>query len=280
MKTGNIFFFCILAFLASGIFFSSCKKKETKTEYSYRAAQDNSTAEGVFNRSYSQISKATRQVGNKSTNDTIQGCPVLYISGAWPNKTVVLDFGTGCLGDDGVTRRGKIISVTNGLYIDSNTVITSTFDNYYENINGVDYQVQGTQVIKNMGHNNAGHPWFSVDVQSASVTSPEGTISWTSVRENEWLAGFDTWLNPWDDQYLVTGSANGTDVNGAAFTVNITSPLLCKFCTDIFRWIVASGKIDIVNSGYPTITVDYGTGTCDMIVYVIINGTTYTIVIA
>ncbi|MEI6124380.1 MAG: hypothetical protein WCQ95_12220 [Bacteroidota bacterium] len=280
MKTFKLFSLCLVTIFVAGLVFTSCKKKEETTTYSYRAAQDNSTAEGVFNRSYSQISKAARHVGTKSTNDTILGCPTLYISGAWPDKIVTLDFGTSCQGDDGVFRRGKIVTHINGLYIDSTTTLVSTFDNYFETINGVDYQVQGTQTIVNLGHNASGHPHFSVDVQGASVTSIQGTISWTSQRENEWTAGYDTWINPFDDEYLVTGSANGTDVNGAAFTVTITSPLLVKCCTTLWSWIIASGTLDIVNAGYPTITVDYGDGSCDFIVYVIINGTTYTYVLA
>lgn len=279
MKTLKIISLCLAALIVAGFFSMSCKKKEnTPTTYSYRAAQDNSTAEATFNRSYSQISKACRQDGGKSMDTVIAGCPTITITGAWP-KTVTLDFGTSCTGDDYVVRRGKIISVCTGLYVDSASVITSTFDNYYETINGVDHQIQGTQIITNLGHNQAGHPHFSVDVQGASITYNEGTIHWTSQRENEWIAGYATYLNPWDDEYSVTGDANGTDINGAAFTVNITSPLVCKFCTNIFRWIVASGKLDILNAGYPTITVDYGDGTCDMTVYVIINGVSYTFIL-
>ncbi len=280
MKTLKLITLSLVVIFATGLFFSSCKKKETPTTYSYRSAQDNAKAEGIFNRSYSQISKASRQVGSKTTNDTIMGCPTLYISGNWGNWTVVLDFGDSCVGDDYIIRSGKIISHLVGLYVDSNSTVTSTFDNYYETINGVPHQIQGTQVIKNLGHNQAGHPHFSVDVTGASITYAEGTIHWTSQRENEWISGYNTYLNPWDDEYNVTGSANGTDINGAAFTVNITAPLLCKFCTTIWSWVVASGTLEILNTGYPTITVDYGTGTCDWIIYVTINGTTYTIVYA
>jgi hypothetical protein len=278
MKTLKVIAVALVVIISTGIILSSCKKKEEPKTYSYRAAQDNSKAEGIFNRSYSQISKASHQVGSKSANDTIVGCPTLYITASWP-KTVTLDFGSvGCPGDDGITRRGKIISVITGLYSDSSTTVTSTFDNYYETINGVDHQVQGTQIITNLGHNAAGNPHFSVDVQNASVTYSEGTIHWTSQRDNEWIEGYG-WINPFDDEYLVTGSANGTDINGAPFTVNITTPLYCKYC-NIYGWIVASGTLDIVNTGYPTITVDYGTGTCDWTIYVTINGTTYTIVYA
>jgi hypothetical protein len=276
MKTLKLIALGLVVIFATGLFFSSCKKKEDPKTNNYRAAQDNALAEGTFNRSYSQISKAAHQIGNKSTNDTIIGCPTLYISGTWPNKTLILDFGSSCTGDDGVVRSGKIISHITGLYVDSSSVVTSSFDNYVETINGVPHQITGTQVITNLGHNPAGHPYFSVDVTGASITYAEGTINWTSQRENEWIAGYDTYMNPWDDEYNVTGVANGTDINGAAFTVTITSPLLCKFCTSIYSWIVASGTLDIVNAGYPTITVDYGTGTCDWIIYITVNGTTYT----
>lgn len=282
MKTTKIVSICLVALIATGILFStSCKKKEEENNtYSYRAAEDNYTAEGLFTRAYNQISKGARQMSSKSTNDTIIGCPTLYISGAWPDKTLILDFGTSCTGDDGVVRRGRIISHINGLYIDSTTTIVSTFDNYFETINGVDYQVKGTETIVNIGANQAGHPCFSIDVDSSSVTSVHGVISWTSQRENEWIAGYDTWMNPFDDEYQVTGTANGNDINGAPFSVTITSPLLCKLCLSLYRWVVVSGTLDIVNPGYPNITVDYGTGTCDYTVYIIINGVTYTIVLA
>lgn len=279
MKTIKIISLCLAAMIVAGSFSMSCKKKDTTKTASYRAAQDNATAEATFNRSYSQISKACRQGGAKTMDTVIAGCPTITITGAWPDKIVTLDFGTACTGDDGIVRRGQIISHCSGLYVDSNSVIISTFQNYYETINGVDHQIQGSQTITNLGHNLAGHPHFSVDVQGASITYAEGTIHWTSQRENEWIAGYDTYLNPWDDEYSVTGSANGTDINGAAFTVNITTPLVCKFCISLFRWIVASGKLDILNAGYPTITVDYGDGSCDFTVYVIVNGVTYTFIL-
>jgi len=278
MKTIKLIALCLSVIIIAGVFFPSCKKKETTNKYSYRSAQDNATAEAIFSRSYNQISKASRQVGSKSSDTTIAGCPTLYISGTWPQLHLDIDFGTGCLGDDGITRRGQINTILTGLYVDSNSVVTSTFNNYYETINGVDHKIQGTQIIKNLGHNQAGHPYFSVDVQNASITFAEGTINYTSQRQNEWISGYNTYMNPFDDEYNVTGTANGTDISGAAFTCTITSPLLCKFCTSIYSWIVASGKLDIENPGYPTITVDYGDGSCDWTIYVTINGTTYTIV--
>ncbi len=270
----------LLAFLALGLVLSSCKKDDDDDDdnngVKYQSVQDNSTADGVFNRAYNQVNKASYQSTSKGAKDTITGCPTLYITGGltYP-KTVVLDFGTSCVCDDGVTRKGKITSVITAPYLDSGTVVTSTFDNYHEIINNIDYQATGTQVITNLGTNNLGHPVYSVDVQGASVISQYGTISYTSQRQNEWVAGYNTWMNPWDDVYWVTGSANGNDINGDPFSVNITQALEVQ----IGCWYIKKGRLDVVNPGYTTITVDYGDGACDAIIYVIINGVTYTIVL-
>lgn len=269
----------LLVILALGLMITSCKKDDDDDDNNglkYQSVLDNSTADGVFTRAYNQINKASYQSSQKSTNDTITGCPTLYITGGlvYP-KTVILDFGSACVCDDGVTRMGKITSIISAPYLDSGTVVTSTFDNYHEVINSIDYQATGTQVITNTGTNNEGHPMYSVDVQNASVISQYGTISYTSQRMNEWAAGYDTWLNPWDDVYFVTGSASGTDINGDPFTINITQELEVK----IGCYYIKSGRLDVINPGYTTITVDYGDGSCDAIIYVIINGVTYTIVL-
>jgi len=279
MKTFKLTALCFVVLVSAGMLLTSCKsKEETKTNTNgSRSALDNSMAQATFDRSYAQISKAALHIGSKSINDTIIGCPTLYISGNWPNKTLILDFGDSCVGDDGIIRSGKIISHITGLYVDVNSVVTSTFDNFYETINGVAHQIQGTQVITNLGHNAANHPHFSNVVTNASVTYADGTIHWNSQLENEWVAGYDTYLNPFDDEYNVTGSTSGTDINGTAFTVNITTALHTKFCTTLWSWIVSSGTLDVVNAGYPTITVDYGQDTCDWTFTVTVNGTTYTI---
>lgn len=277
MNRKKAFLMVLLAMFAFGTVFTSCKKEkkeDTKTA-NYRAAQDNSTADNIFSHVFNQVNQGARHT-SKSTQDTIQGCPVTYITpgGFSYPKTITLDFGTSCTGTDGIIRSGKIVSTITKPYTDSACVLTSNLQNYHEIISGKDYSVTGQQVITNLGHNQAGHPVYSVVVTGASVTSTDGTISWTSTRQNEWFAGYDTWMNWLDDEYRVTGSANGTDINGASFTVNITEPLEVQ----VGCWYIKKGKIEIINPGYATITVDYGTGTCDNIIYVIINGVTYTVV--
>jgi hypothetical protein len=281
MKTKKWINFTLVAAVCVGLLFDSCKKKEDDTAH-YQAATDNSIADGVYNRSFNQIKGASYQATTlKDATDTIIGCPTLYITGGtgYP-KTVTLDFGTNCVCDDGVTRSGQIVSVITGPYIDSGTVVTSTFQNYHEIFNGVDYQATGTQVVTNVGDNQAGHPVYSVSVQG-SVISVHGTISYTSQRENEWIVGYNSWLNPYDDEYLVTGTADGTDINGEAFAITITQALDFNIMCDASTfWTVKSGKFELSYPGtsYPTMYVDYGTGTCDYIIYVTIDGVTYTVI--
>jgi hypothetical protein len=283
MNARMIKLFALLTVISFGLCLSSCKKddKDKDENPNYQAAIDHSRADGVFNRAYNQISSASYQVTNKNTLDTIVGCPALYISGgaSYP-KTVTLDFGTNCVGSDGVTRSGKIVSVITAPYIQQGSVVTSTFDNYHEIIGGIDYQATGTQIITNMGNSLAGHPLYSVDVQG-SVISQYGTITYTSQRQNEWIVGYNSWLNPWDDEYLVTGTASGNDINGDPFDIQITEGLhFSFFCSVGYYFVIKSGKFTLSYPGtnYPSIYVDYGSGTCDYIVYVTINGVTYTIV--
>ncbi|MEI6764718.1 MAG: hypothetical protein WCM76_03690 [Bacteroidota bacterium] len=281
MKGRKAFVMILIAIFASGAIFTSCKKDNTSDDSNkkanYRSAQDNSTADNIFSHVFNEVNKGARYTGSKNIQDTIQGCPVTYITpgGFSYPKTITLDFGTACTGTDGIIRSGKIISTISAPYIDSNSVVTSTLQNFHEIISGKDYSVTGTEVITNLGHNQAGHPIYSVNVTGASVTSTDGTISWTSTRQNEWFAGYNTYMNWLDDEYRISGSANGVDINGATFTVNITLPLEVQ----VGCWYIKKGKIDIINPGYATITVDYGDGTCDNIIYVVINGVTYTVVV-
>lgn len=254
----------------------SCDKLKEETKIpKYKSAQDNATAEMIFGGVFSKVSDASdRSTRSKDGKMTDTGCPTLTVEPAdyttYP-KTITIDFGTACIGSDAVTRSGKIVSIINNPYIDSLTTVTSTLENYHEIINFIDYTITGTQVVQNLGRNSSGHPIFSVNVTNATISSTYGVIHWQSQRQNEWVAGYNTWMNIFDDEYLVTGTSSGTDINGDNFSINIITALryaiLCGF--------ISEGSLEIVNPGYPTIVVDYGNGTCDRSVTVTINGMNY-----
>jgi hypothetical protein len=281
MKT-KIIILGVIATVAIGSIFNSCKKDEqtgsntpakqtVTTQSSTKSAGDNALAESAFGGIFKQADKAAR---NTSSKDINSGCPTVTINPitSYP-MTITIDFGTSCTCDDGKIRSGKIIAVLSAPYIDSASVLTVTLDSYHEIINGTDYSVQGTETITNLGHNQAGHPVFSVVITNGVVSSVNGTIHWTSSRQNEWIQGYNTWFNVFDDVYLVTGTASGTDSNGETFQVNITSPLRVDLTCS---WI-DSGTLEIITQAYPPIVVDYGNGTCDNIATVTCAGYTFTI---
>ncbi len=277
MKTKKI----ILGFIAAaaiGIIFNSCKKENTNPkppsdpQASMKSAGDNAIAESVFGGIFKQADKSARNSDNLKDLNT--GCPTITVNPitSFP-MTITIDFGSNCTCDDGKIRSGKIIAVLSAPYIDSASVLTITLDSYHEIINGTDYSVQGTETITNIGHNQAGHRVFDVLVTNGVISSVNGSIYWSSHRQNEWIQGDNTWFNVFDDIYLVTGSADGTNSGGETFEINITSPLR----VEIGCGYIVSGTLEVITQANPPIIVDYGTGNCDNIATATCYG--YTVII-
>jgi len=281
MEKRSFSFIALLSLTLVLLSFNSCKKEDTDTDTedpiittpSYQSATDNSKAENLFNGAFKQVSQYSVVVDTGAKYNS-KSYPILTISGSGYPKTFTLDYGTRTLCEDGRTRSGLIITELSAPYLDSLTVVLSHFNNYYETVNNIDYHLNGTHTVVNLGHINAGHPYYSVKVDSASVVSPAGTIQWNSLRYREFTAGYDTWFNPFDDAYTITGSANGIDLNGEAFTVTITEGLQVRFDCPFIK----AGKIEVINPTRPTIYIDYGTGDCDANLTVTISGYTINIV--
>ncbi len=269
----RILFLCAMATLF--ILGSSCRR-DNDNENNYRSAIDNATAENMFNDVFKQSTDAVVLAQDSAENlrsldQLMSNCATLTISPfdltTFP-KTIVVDFGTtNCLGDDGRYRRGQVEMTITGWYRDSGTVITVTPNNYFVN----DNLVQGVKTLTNNGHNLAGNLTYSL-VVDGSVTTSEGTITWNSTRQHEWIEGESTLLNPWDDVYLITGSANGTNVEGEDFDVVINTALRVQVGC---RWITA-GSLTLTSGDF-SMSVDYGSGTCDAAAVVTINGNNYNI---
>ena len=132
-------------------------------------------------------------------------------------------------------------------------------------------------MVTNNGQNAKGNLNFTVQVNEKITDSTGRQLTYTSVRNREWLAGESTQgLAEWkDDVYSITGSASGTTFTGEAFTSNITSPLIIALNC---RWIEA-GKIDFTPSGELTRTIDFGNGDCDNKIVVTIAGISFTVLL-
>lgn len=241
--------------------------------------KDNAIAERAFtdmnNQTKSGMFQAQSETsGGKGLNLMNSNCATITISPYdWTTfpKTIEIDYGAGCLGDDGVMRKGKVNIHTTGWYREQGTVITVTPDSFF--VNGV--LVEGVQTTTNNGPNSNNNITYTV-VSNGSVTTPEGTIYWTSNLVSEWIAGEPTLINPWDDEYLVTGTQQGSSVQGDDYEITILTPLHIKTNCGF----IVAGELKYTADGFQDdIFVDYGTGACDNIITITYMGQTYTIVL-
>ncbi len=262
-------------FIVSILFFTGCKKDELNDQ---SAAIDNAIAENMFDDVYKRIDEEaanSESMNGKLTDNGIQtfaslGCAdsvqILTTNGGFP-KTLTIFFNQNIC-SDGRIRNGKIVSIFTGKYRDSATVITTHFVKYTINGN----EIHGLKTIKNNGTNSNGFLNFSIQVDTASIITSSGTISWQSTRNRAWTAGANTKNLLIDDEYTITGNGSGINRKGNAYTLTIQSPLVVKMACKY----ITQGIIDFVNSK-KTLEIDYGNGSCDDDATVTINGVTYNI---
>lgn len=276
MKRFNLIF-AMFALISFGLLTTSCKKDDQTIieDTDTSSAEYDALAESIFN----DVGNITDEAyylnsGNyKSTDgDTLflgQCATVILDTVVFPHE-LVIDFGEeNCLCRDGRYRRGKIINTFTGRYREPGTILTQGFDEYFVN----DNKVEGSRVLTNMGYNEAGNLWFTIEVQGLITLAENGaTISWNASKEREWVEGSDTW-NRWDDVYHTTGTANGVRVSGTSWTKEIIIPLRRELVCRFF----VSGSVEIIPEERPARLLDYGDGQCDNLATVTINGRTYTI---
>ncbi len=263
------------AFLFAGmITLNSCNKDKSASDFT--AADNQALADETYNDVHN-VSDEASQTGSVSykdedANSLLSGCAVVTRDTISAIRTTTIDFGTGCTGIDGKTRKGKILISYDGPYRAQGTTITVTFQDFFVN----DNQVLGTKTIHNDGLNGAGNPSFSIHVQGQIILANNaGTIIWTSDRTREWIAGAATPQRD-DDQYSITGTASGTDSEGNPFTCTIVDPLIRNLAPGCRRHFV-KGSVLIQRSGKPDKSIDFGNGDCDNQAVVTVNGTSHII---
>src|SRR6185369_4952907 len=256
---------------------NGCKKDKPTPEIQdtdTQAVQDNSLADGSFNdvdniasQAVDSGSLSTYRLRNTGAN-LLSACATLDIHDTSGHGVIYVDFGsTPCLCADYRYRKGIINISYTGHYRDSGSVISITFNNYYVGRTQTNmYKVTGTKTVSNKGHNTAGHIWFDINVNGNLLNTSGQTMTWISSRQREWIAGAGTpvWL---DDEYMITGSANGTSFNGTSYTLSITQALHVDLSC---RWI-RDGKFDFTPGARATRHFDYGSGNCDNNATVTIN---------
>jgi len=249
---------------------ASCNKEnKEETEILEQTAEDQAMAGGLWDDIGEQAEGSSESV--EAGESEYSSCAVITLDSAgspFP-LSVTVDFGDGCEGRDGRVRRGKLrYTLTGWMHLEGSSLSVSP-DAYFVD----DYGVEGTRSNTNMGLNGDGNLEFEVLVKNAVVTDPDGNkVAWNSTRTRTWVEGRSTgfftpdgnggfmgWNGITDDVYEITGTANGTNRNGVAFDVEITSPLRVQLDC---KWIT-SGTIELTPDGIDPRIFDYGNGSCD-----------------
>jgi len=260
--------FFLLILLGAFISFTSCNKESSPIDQtSVELVDDNAVSDVAFDDIFNTVDNATIILENllgkgdlKSATIVSDSCPSISVdkTGAeiWP-KVITVDYGTGCTGFYGSSRKGKIkITVTARRNVTGATR-TVTFDNYF--FNGI--KVEGTKVVTNLGPNSNQNIEISVVLTGGKFILPnEKTIERSFEHKREWITGFAT-KTIWDDQCLITGTATGKNINGVAYTNTILSPLRWKRVCEF----LVSGVIKFEREGAEVVELDYGQGECDAV---------------
>jgi hypothetical protein len=261
----------LLMIMALAIFsFTSCRKLFNPIETtSADLIDDDAVTEVAFDDVFNSVDYATNIMENllgtakgdfESTVVLTDSCPTITIektgTGVFPRK-ITIDYGLGCTGYYGNTRSGKIITIVSEKRSVIGSTRTVSFENYI--FNGI--KMEGTKVVTTMPLNSQ-NPVFSIKLTGGKLTLPNlKTIERSFEHQREWISGFNTPKNIWDDEYLITGTATGKGINGNTYTNTILTALhwtrACEF--------LVSGSIKFERTGVEAIVLDYGTGTCDAI---------------
>ncbi|MBS1577079.1 MAG: hypothetical protein JST09_17410 [Bacteroidetes bacterium] len=287
----TLLFFAFFTIL--GIF--SCKKENSDAssgdQYnaSLAAAESNAEAEFVFNDVFDNVMGVNNDVGmqgtgvfgrlmsNNGQNERPLACFTVDIKELAAPATfplqITIDFGPGCEGKDGHTRKGKIIARYTGRLITPGKSASVTFEGFA--IDSI--LVEGTETISNTSV--TGNRQFTIDVSNARLSKSNGNyIAWNNHKIITQTDGLNTPDFALDDVFTIEGNSSGqlkSQTLLATWQSEIESPLVKKF---LCRWIV-EGKIKTTlgassaNNQW-TAELDFGSGACDGKATITINGST------
>jgi hypothetical protein len=305
MKKSAIFTRLITAVFFTSLVMIACKKEnsgslspaeeEQAANYSSQSETEN---EAVFNDVFDNVMGVNTEVGVGGTGvfgrlasngredgvDSIPSCVQVSITllnapNRFPMK-IVIDFGSGCLGRDGHTRSGKIITEYSGKLTEPGNSATTRFEGFkFDSIS-----VQGTHKITNTTASGSNQRQFTIDVTDAKLSKPNGDYSmWTSHRVITQIEGNGTPLYPLDDIFKVTGSAHGQVKHGDliyGWQSEITEPLIKKFsCHWISQGVIKVRRETLSTNSQWVASLDYGQGSCDFLATLTINGVSHQILL-
>ena len=288
MKTRFAMKALTLTLVASFLFFTACKDEETisyssgdnadlQSEASMDAQlEDVSDLAGVAVSSDAGTLTGSRTSASSRVitpaGDTRFECATVTLEFADDNLPpsvihgyIHIDFGTGCTGPNGRTRKGMIHVEFTGARFTPGSTVTITTENYY--VDGI--KVDATRTELNATGSTQNAPKFTIN-EEVTITFLDGTTATrTATRTRTW----NRMANPLEDTWTVTGSAFGTTRRAVEYVMNITKPLVFKrSCAISSKMVVPVEGTKELIAGTKKITTDFGNGDCDTSITITVNG--------
>jgi hypothetical protein len=235
--------------------FSSCRRNredlaDTDTSLASKYSsleQSNNDLDGL---AHEIVYTNTTTLKTDESNSILSQCATITFNYKTADSVnAVIDFGSNnCLCADQKYRRGlvKIVYSKPGKFIALNT------DNYFVNNN----KIEATRNLKYI------LATYFVINSTCAITFADSnqTVSETATRTINWTEGNGT-VDKADDVFVISGNSSGVNHNGAAYSVNITTPITrtgdCSY--------IKSGVVEIKPANKFARSINFGSGTCDNI---------------
>jgi hypothetical protein len=296
--------------LCMAVVIFSCKKENSQTlspqdeEAANRAASESDAeAEDVFNGLFDDVMGVNSDVGIGGTGLFMRNAPGHYeapgidartyntnpapgclnitiatsgnVNAPFP-ITITFDFGGGCTGADGHTRKGKIIVKYSDRLLHSGATATLQFENFYIDTIGVDNST--SYKIANTGTQDKFQ--FTIDIDAKLNKTSGDYTEWHSHKVITQVQG-NVSSTPLDDVMQIDGNASGQARRNnlaVAWKAEITDPLVKKFvCRWISKGVVKIGRASLSPNSQWIGVLDYGAGNCDNHATLTLNGVSYQI---
>lgn len=248
--------------IAVAIFVTGCKKV---VHQNIQAASNSSVALMAYNDVFKQVNAALSFGVAMDQSPATWNMPgglcatatLLPVGATFP-KTLTIDYGTGCIGPDGVTRSGKITATFDADIVNEGASAEVLFVNYVMG----QYTLSGTYTVTRDGSTS-----FNESVTNGVIAWGTQEVLWEAELSRSWTAGDTTDFTTYnsmegldDDVFELTGTAEGNDSNTHPFSLEILTGLVlpsnCKYITE--------GTLSIYPTNFNEGTVDYGAGECDI----------------
>lgn len=274
MKNSNYKFFTI-TLIASLLSLNSCKKQDVVSDVVDPVVLNNQLQ--FSDQSYIEAQTiAISAIGgngftlkNEAENAAL-GCANISRDYLGARNSIIIDFGAGCVANNGKTYAGRILAYYDGNMSQTGNAANITFDGF--SINGI--SVGGDIEFSNTGINTNGNLTGKIRVNSnITFEGNAGSLSGAyrySIERIENVVGVSA-----DDEFFATGYGTGITSDGFSFNTLITTPLLWKAGCRYF--VNGVNKTSI--SGTPDQLLDYGNGNCDNEATLTIDGNSQTIVL-